>query len=76
MARTTYDAAMEGKQFSAANGSIREMGVLAGVRVERAEVGSPGEFEAMSDDELLQAIRERFHALSLTPDPGSDTTRH
>ena len=73
MARTTYDHAMESKQFGAANGSIREMGVLTGHRIERAEIGQPGEFDHLSDEELLAAIRERVRALSLTLDAGSDT---
>ena len=73
MARTTYDSAMESKQFGAANGSIREMGVLTGHRIERAEIGQPGEFDHLSDEELLAAIRERVRALSLTLDAGSDT---
>ena len=74
MARTTYDLAMNNKQFAAANGSIREMGVLTGHRVERREVGGPGEFDHLSDDELLAALRERLARLGLSPDlPGSKT---
>jgi hypothetical protein len=63
---------MEGKQFGTANGSIREMGVLTGHRVERAEIGGPGEFDHLSDNELLASLRERFARLDLTPDGGSD----
>lgn len=63
MARATYDQAMGNKQFGAANGSIREMGVLTGHRIERAEIGSPSGFDHLSDDELLAAIRERFARL-------------
>jgi phage terminase small subunit len=84
MAHRTYDGAMEGKQYGAANGSIREMGVLAGVRVERKEIGQPGEFDHLTDDELLAQIRERLAKLGwlanptdLTqPDAESDTTRY
>ena len=77
-AEEVYKCAMDHKQLSAANGSIREMGVLAGVRVERAEVGGPGEFEAMEDAELMASIRERFARLNdeTQPDAGGDTTRH
>ena len=39
------------------------MGVLTGHRIERAEVGKLGEFDAMSDAELLASIRERFPRL-------------
>ena len=30
------------------------------VRVERSEVGAPGEFDALGDDELERALIERF----------------
>jgi hypothetical protein len=66
---------MASKQFSAAIAAIREMGVLSGQRIERREIGAPGEFEALTDDELLAALRERLRALDLAPDAGSDT-RH
>jgi hypothetical protein len=66
---------MESKQFSAAIAAIREMGVLSGQRIERREIGAPGEFEALTDDKLLAALRERLRALGLAPDAGSDT-RH
>jgi hypothetical protein len=51
------------------------MGVLSGQRVERREIGAPGEFDALSDDELERALIERFRALGLNADAGSDT-RH
>jgi hypothetical protein len=50
-------------QFSAAVAAIREMGVLSGQRIERREVGTPGEFDAFNDDELERALVERFNAL-------------
>jgi hypothetical protein len=46
-----------------------------GQRIERREIGAPGEFDALTDDELERALVERFRALGLTPDAGSDT-RH
>jgi hypothetical protein len=49
--------------------------VLSGERIERREIGAPGEFEALSDDELECVVIERLNALGLTPDAGSDT-RH
>jgi hypothetical protein len=58
-----YARAMESNQLSASVGANKEISILAGVRIERAEIGAPGEFEAMSDDELLAAIRERFTRL-------------
>jgi hypothetical protein len=33
--------------------------VLGGKWIERAEVGSPGEFETMTDEELERALMER-----------------
>jgi hypothetical protein len=66
---------MESHQSSTAIAAIREMGVLSGQRVERKEVGPPGAFDAMTDEELERALIERFNALGLTPDAGSDT-RH
>jgi hypothetical protein len=54
---------MEIDQLAAAGTAIRELGVLTGHRVERAEIGGPGEFDHLSDDELLAAIRERFARL-------------
>ena len=36
------------------------MGVLSGQRIERREVGSPGAFDALSDDEPERALRERL----------------
>ena len=66
---------MESKQFSAAIATIREMGVLSGQLIERREIGAPGEFEALTDDDCSRRLRERLRALGLAPDAGSDT-RH
>jgi phage terminase small subunit len=59
-----YAAAMESKQLSAAVGANKEISILAGIRVERAEIGQPGEFDHMSDEELWQALQERFAKLA------------
>jgi hypothetical protein len=53
---------------------IKEMGVLSGQRVERKEVGPPGAFDELSDDQLERALRERISALGLTPDAGDTRT--
>jgi hypothetical protein len=66
---------MTNDQISAAVSAIKEKGVLTGKRIERQEVGRPGEFETMTGHELERALIERFSALGLTPDAGSDT-RH
>jgi hypothetical protein len=68
---------MESGQFNAANTAIKGKAVLTGQSVERAEIGSPGEFDHLTDDQVLQALRERISALGLTPlDAGSNMTRH
>jgi hypothetical protein len=36
-----------------------EKGVLSAQRIERREIGTPGEFEALTDDELQRALVER-----------------
>jgi hypothetical protein len=51
--------ATESKQFSAAIAAIREMIVLSGPRIERREVGQPGAFEVLSDDELERSVSVR-----------------
>jgi phage terminase small subunit len=55
--------AYESRQFSAAVSALREKGVLSGKRIERHEVGGPGEFDHLTDTELLAAIRERWARL-------------
>jgi len=64
--------AMDSHQYSAAIAAVREMGVLTGALIERNEVGQPDAFDELSDDQLLQALRERFNALGLS----ADDTRH
>ena len=54
---------MEIDQLAAAGTAIRELGVLTGHRIERAEIGGPGEFDHLSDDELLATIRDRWARL-------------
>jgi len=53
-------AAMEAGQYSAAVAATKEIGVLAGIRIERSERGAPGEFDwidKLSVDEL-QALAD------------------
>jgi hypothetical protein len=42
-----------------------EMGVLSGQRIERREVGSPGEFDRLTDDELERMLIEKIQELGL-----------
>jgi hypothetical protein len=60
-------------QLAAAVTAIKEKGVCLASGSSAKEVGRPGEFEALTDDELERALRERFSASGLTPDAG---TRH
>ena len=52
--------------------------MLSGHRVERSEVGGPGEFDAMQDDELERVLVERLGALgfSLSPIAEDGETQH
>jgi hypothetical protein len=56
MADEVRGLALADKQHSAAVGAIKEMGILTGLRIDRREVGSPGEFDRLSDEELQRFI--------------------
>ena len=55
--------AMENGHESAAVSATKEKSILAGHRVERAQIGGPGEFDHLSDEELLADLRERWARL-------------
>jgi hypothetical protein len=65
--------AMESKQFNAANAAIREKSILSGHRIERSEIGSPGQFDNLTDDELWRVVVERFEQLKLLHDENGTT---
>lgn len=47
--------------------------MLTGHWVEKAEIGTPGEFDHLTDEELENAIREKLVELGyLPPDAGGD----
>jgi hypothetical protein len=87
-AQTLYDRALESGQLGAGVSAVKETGILTGHRIERKEVGSPGEFDSMTDDELERVLVERMEQLGYriitettlgltpdgerTPDAGSD----
>lgn len=50
-------------QCAAAVAATREKGVLSGKRIERSEMGKPGDFDRMDDDELDAFIARRQAAL-------------
>jgi hypothetical protein len=53
-------------QFGAANTAIKGKAILSGKWIERQEVGGPGEYDALSDDELERQIMERVARLGFT----------
>lgn len=59
--------AMESGQLNAANTAIKGKAVLTGKWIERAEIGGPGEFDHLTDDELERALVERLVLLGLLP---------
>jgi hypothetical protein len=42
------------------------MGVLSGQRVERKEIGPPGAFDGLTDDELERALVDALEELGLS----------
>jgi hypothetical protein len=52
--------------------------VLTGHRIERSEVGAPGEFDHLSDDDLERMLIERLEVLgfSLSPIAEDGETQH
>ena len=73
-----YERALESGQYPAATNANKEISVLTGHRIEKSEVGAPGEFEAMQDDELERVLIERLGALgfSLSPIADDGETQH
>jgi hypothetical protein len=56
---------MANGQHSAAVAAIKVKSVLSGKWIERSEVGAPGEYETMTDDELELALIERAQKFGL-----------
>lgn len=56
MAEAVYYAAMSEGQLAAANGAVKELGILSGERVEKQES------TVISHEDRISAIRERVHA--------------
>jgi hypothetical protein len=57
--------AMEVNQLGAANAAIKGKAILSGNWTEHLEVGGPGEFDNMTDEELERALIEQVHKLGL-----------
>jgi hypothetical protein len=75
MADEVRKAAIAEKQMSAAVGAIKEMGLLCGLRIDRREVGGPGEFERLTDDELRKFIDASSTRLIELPDDDPNEAR-
>jgi hypothetical protein len=58
-----FQRAMKVNQLGAANTAIKGKAILSGKWVERAEIAAPGEFDAMTDDELERVLMERMARL-------------
>jgi phage terminase small subunit len=56
-------AAYDSGQFGAANTAIKGKAILSGKWVERAEIGAPGEYESLSDEELEHQLMARLAKL-------------
>jgi hypothetical protein len=78
MQRKLYDRALDSGQLSAGVAAGKEISVLTGHRVERAEIGAPGEFDAMQDDELERLLVQHLGELgfSLSPIVEDGETEH
>jgi hypothetical protein len=61
--------AMKSGQYSAASAAVKIKSVLSGHWIERQEVGSPGDYDHLSDDELERQLKERVARF----ERGSDT---
>jgi hypothetical protein len=62
-----FKLAMASGQLGAAVNALKELGILSGKRIERAERGEPGELDRMSDGELRQAVADRAEQLGFIP---------
>jgi len=63
--------AIESGRLSAGVSAVKEISILTGKRTERSEIGTPGEFDAYTDDELERLLAERRARLGFAP--GSET---
>jgi hypothetical protein len=64
-AETILARAMDRHQYGAAVSALKEKSILSGKRVERSEVGGPGQFDHLSDEELRAEIVREVRELGL-----------
>jgi hypothetical protein len=69
MQQKLYEKAYDTGQLSPGVAAAREISVLTGHRVERSEVGAPGEFEALQDDELEHMLVQHLGELGFSLSP-------
>jgi phage terminase small subunit len=72
------EQAMKNGREGNANNAIKGKAVLSGHWVERKEIGAPGEFEALQDDELERMLVQHLGELgfSLSPIAEDGETEH
>jgi hypothetical protein len=54
--------------------ALKEKGILSGRRIERTEIGGPGDFDHLTDEELERDIRQRIAELGFDQPAISDGT--
>lgn len=64
-ARIVYMKALADSQYAAANTSLKMLGLERATFIPKAEVGRPGDFSEMSDDELRRFISDQTGELGL-----------
>ncbi|MCX7310339.1 MAG: hypothetical protein NTV56_01085 [Alphaproteobacteria bacterium] len=62
------ELAIEHKRISAGVAAVREIGILTGLRIDRREIGAAGEFDRLSDQELMRLIEGEVELLPLPDD--------
>ncbi len=67
--------AMQTDQGAVANRALELLGKEHGMFIDRKEVGAPGEFERLADDELFDAIREQAEEFGIDL-PSANDTQH
>jgi len=68
--------AKETRQVSAGVSAVKEISILTGHRVEKSDIGGPGEFEALSDEELERELVKEVQALGLLENLAERDTPH
>lgn len=62
------ELAIKHEQISAGVAAVKEIGILTGLRIDRREIGAPGEFDRMNDEELAHWIASESAKLVNIPE--------